>query len=188
MNYLGSDFNSSGSVMAKSDLTAARTKRGECITCGRKCYKKKLFKMIPIDEPGKVLNGRCLNCKPLKTTRKMNNPPRRSNSHSSKNSHQSHHSHVSHSSKHHHHHQQHHHHKKQQHQHQQQKLRKSTSSQGVGINAAAAAECKPATSQEIEAFKALRRTRSTPPSNYYHHNNNSNNSNKNGGSHTGGGG
>jgi hypothetical protein len=67
MNYLGSDFNSSGSVMAKAELTVARTKRGECVTCGRKCYRKKLFKMVPLDEPGKVLNGRCLNCKPLQS-------------------------------------------------------------------------------------------------------------------------
>ncbi len=53
--------------MAKAELTVARTKRGECVTCGRKCYRKKLFKMIPLDEPGKVLNGRCLNCKPLQS-------------------------------------------------------------------------------------------------------------------------
>ena len=65
MNYLGSDFNSSGSVMAKAELTVARTKRGECVTCGRRCFRKKFFKMIPLDESGKVLNGRCLNCKPL---------------------------------------------------------------------------------------------------------------------------
>lgn len=66
MDYIGSDFNSTGSVIPKSELTAARLKRGECPTCGRKCYKKKLFKMIPIDdEDGKVLNGRCLYCNPL---------------------------------------------------------------------------------------------------------------------------
>ncbi|VEU43227.1 unnamed protein product [Pseudo-nitzschia multistriata] len=66
MNYLGSDFNSTGSVIAKSELTAARLKRGECVTCGRKCFKKKFLKMVPIDdEEGNILNGRCLNCKPL---------------------------------------------------------------------------------------------------------------------------
>ena len=66
MDYIGSDFNSTGSVIPKSELTAARLKRGECPTCGRKCYKKKLFKMIPIDnEDGKVVNGRCLYCNPL---------------------------------------------------------------------------------------------------------------------------
>lgn len=65
MNYLGSDFNSTGSVMPKADLATARLKRGECLTCGRKCFRKKLFKMIPLNEKGKVLNGRCLNCKPL---------------------------------------------------------------------------------------------------------------------------
>jgi hypothetical protein len=35
------------------------------VTCGRKCFRKKLFKMIPIEDHGRVLNGRCLNCRPL---------------------------------------------------------------------------------------------------------------------------
>jgi len=51
--------------MSKSELEELRRKRGECITCGRKCFQKKLFKMIPITDHGRVLNGRCLNCKPL---------------------------------------------------------------------------------------------------------------------------
>lgn len=64
MDYIGTDFNSTGSVIPKSELTAARLKRGECPTCGRKCFKKKLFKMIPIDDE-KVIAGRCLHCNPL---------------------------------------------------------------------------------------------------------------------------
>lgn len=65
MESMGSDFSNSGSVMTKSELEDVRKKRGECTTCGQKCFKKKLFKTIPIDEHGKVLNGRCLRCRPL---------------------------------------------------------------------------------------------------------------------------
>jgi hypothetical protein len=65
MDSLGSDFNVTGSVMTKEQLEEIRKRRGECVTCGQKCFKKKLFKMVPIDEDGKVLNGRCLQCKPL---------------------------------------------------------------------------------------------------------------------------
>ena len=171
MNYLGSDFNSSGSVMAKSDLAAARTKRGECISCGRKCYKKKLFKMVPIDAAGTVLNGRCLNCQPLQfgdgdqgnggdhsgkivvsdshhhhhINQKMNSPRRQ-------NSHQSHPS----LSKNHHHHRY----------HQKQKTRKSKS---ITTAAVAVADYKSVTPDETKTFKASRRTKSHSPSsmNYY---------------------
>lgn len=38
------------------------------MTCGRKCFRKKLFKMIPIDDHGRVLEGRCLNCRPLNSS------------------------------------------------------------------------------------------------------------------------
>mmetsp|Transcript_3901 Transcript_3901/g.10209 ORF Transcript_3901/g.10209 Transcript_3901/m.10209 type:complete len:922 (+) Transcript_3901:109-2874(+) len=85
MDYIGSDFSRTGSVIPKSELTAARLKRGECVTCGRKCYKKKLFKMVPIDnEEGKIVNGRCLHCNPLQN--KCNN---RSNKESSNHSYNS---------------------------------------------------------------------------------------------------
>ena len=67
MEHLGTDFNITGSVMSRTELEALRTKRGECVTCGRKCFRKKLFKMIPIDEPGVVSNGRCLICRPTDT-------------------------------------------------------------------------------------------------------------------------
>ncbi|CAB9512605.1 expressed unknown protein [Seminavis robusta] len=68
MEQLGIDFNATGSVMSKTELEELRRKRGECITCGRKCFQKRLFKMIPITDHGRVLNGRCLNCKPLDAT------------------------------------------------------------------------------------------------------------------------
>lgn len=65
MEHYGSDFNATGSVMSRAELEDQRRKRGECVRCGQKCYQKKLFKMIPITEHGKVENGRCLNCHPL---------------------------------------------------------------------------------------------------------------------------
>lgn len=65
MEQLGTDFNATGSVMSRAELEDQRRKRGECVTCGRKCFQKKLFKMIPITDHGRVLNGRCLNCNPL---------------------------------------------------------------------------------------------------------------------------
>jgi hypothetical protein len=65
MEQVGTDFNVTGSVMNRDELEEIRKKRGECVTCGQKCFRKKLFKMIPIDDHGKVLNGRCLNCNPL---------------------------------------------------------------------------------------------------------------------------
>lgn len=42
-----------------------RRRRGECVSCGRRCFRRKLFKLIPITQEGRVLNGRCLRCKPL---------------------------------------------------------------------------------------------------------------------------
>lgn len=51
--------------MSRVELEELRKKRGECVTCGRKCFRKKLFKFVPIDDHGRVLNGRCLNCHPL---------------------------------------------------------------------------------------------------------------------------
>ena len=65
MDQLGTDFNSTGSVMTPAQRQEQRHKRGECITCGEKCFQKRLFKMVPITVHGKVLNGRCLNCRPL---------------------------------------------------------------------------------------------------------------------------
>jgi len=62
MDNMGADFDGSGSVMTPEELTAMRKRKGECVTCGRKCFKKKLFKFIPLTEPGLVDNGVCLRC------------------------------------------------------------------------------------------------------------------------------
>jgi hypothetical protein len=68
MNQLGTDFNSTGSVMTPAQRREQRRKRGECATCGQKCFQKRLFKMTPITDHGKVLDGRCLSCRPLEST------------------------------------------------------------------------------------------------------------------------
>jgi len=65
---IGIDFSSSGSVMNKKQLEEQRRKRGECLTCGQKCFQKKLFKMVPLTMHGTVQEGRCLKCKPLDVT------------------------------------------------------------------------------------------------------------------------
>lgn len=65
MEQVGTDFAASGSVLSRDELENQRRKRGECVTCGRKCFQKKLFKLIPITETDRVLEGRCLKCKPL---------------------------------------------------------------------------------------------------------------------------
>eukprot|EP00934_Nitzschia_sp_Nitz4_P008020 Nitzschia sp. Nitz4//scaffold1_size375055//12361//15069//NITZ4_000206-RA/size375055-processed-gene-0.100-mRNA-1//-1//CDS//3329540835//8010//frame0 len=75
MDTLGTDFNNTGSVMSRSQLQDLRRKRGECVRCGRKCFRKKLFKMIPITEPGMVFEGRCLRCKPVNNTDDDSGPP-----------------------------------------------------------------------------------------------------------------
>jgi hypothetical protein len=64
-NMEHSGFNNSGEVMTCAQLEELRRKRGECVTCGTKCYNKKMFKKTPITDHGRVLNGRCLNCHPL---------------------------------------------------------------------------------------------------------------------------
>jgi len=65
MEHLGVDLNATGSVMTRAELEEQRRKRGNCLTCGRRCFKKKMFKMVPITDNGMVLDGRCLYCKPL---------------------------------------------------------------------------------------------------------------------------
>ena len=64
MEQLGVDLNAGGAVMSRSELEEQRRKRGECLTCGIKCFNRKVFKMIPITEPGRVHEGRCLACRP----------------------------------------------------------------------------------------------------------------------------
>ncbi len=64
MNDFG-EMSATGVVLSNSEMKERRLKRGECVTCGIKCFKKTLFKSIPISDHGKVLNGRCLQCRPL---------------------------------------------------------------------------------------------------------------------------
>ncbi|CAJ1939027.1 unnamed protein product [Cylindrotheca closterium] len=61
---LGTQFNNAGIVMTPEEVASMRKKRGECFVCGQKCFKKKVFKMIPLNIPGKVQKGKCLVCNP----------------------------------------------------------------------------------------------------------------------------
>jgi len=56
MEHLGVDLNATGSVMTRAELEEQRRKRGNCLTCGRRCFKKKMFKMVPITDNGMVLS------------------------------------------------------------------------------------------------------------------------------------
>ena len=62
MAQLGEDITNVGVDMSK--LREQRKFRGECDTCGRKCYTKTLFKSIPLTIPNMVENGLCLKCNP----------------------------------------------------------------------------------------------------------------------------
>ncbi len=64
MNDFG-EMSSTGAVLSNTEMKELRLKRGECPTCGERCFKKSLFKQTPITIHGRVLNGRCLNCNPL---------------------------------------------------------------------------------------------------------------------------
>ncbi|KAL3794129.1 hypothetical protein HJC23_012836 [Cyclotella cryptica] len=64
MDTFGNDLSYGGQVLTKSELISRRERNGECVTCGQKCFNKKLFKMVPITIPGVVLEGRCLACNP----------------------------------------------------------------------------------------------------------------------------
>lgn len=64
MDTFGNDLSSGGVVLSRGELIKKRERNGECPTCGQKCFKKKLFKLEPNTVAGKVLNGRCLVCKP----------------------------------------------------------------------------------------------------------------------------
>ena len=62
MAQLGEDITNVGVDISK--LREQRKFRGECDTCGRKCYTKTLFKTTPLTIPNMVENGRCLKCNP----------------------------------------------------------------------------------------------------------------------------
>ena len=54
----------SGIAQDAKGLREQRKMRGECLTCGQKCFEKKLFKTTPLSIPNKVHEGRCLKCNP----------------------------------------------------------------------------------------------------------------------------
>ena len=69
MDTIGNDLSSGGQVLSQEELVEKRLRSGQCTKCGAKCFKKKLFKLEPITEPGLVLNGRCLTCNPQDPTK-----------------------------------------------------------------------------------------------------------------------
>ncbi|KAL3827462.1 hypothetical protein ACHAXA_003731 [Cyclostephanos tholiformis] len=69
MDTIGNDLSSGGQVLSQEELIEKRLRNGQCTKCGAKCFKKKLFKLEPITEPGLVLNGRCLTCHPQDPTK-----------------------------------------------------------------------------------------------------------------------
>ena len=48
------------------ELPKNRLKNGRCSGCGTLCFQKTMMTIIPITKRGKVLEGRCLSCYPLK--------------------------------------------------------------------------------------------------------------------------
>eukprot|EP00979_Chaetoceros_neogracilis_P017323 scaffold10203_cov272-Chaetoceros_neogracile.AAC.22 len=64
MNDFG-ELSATGVVLSNAEMKERRFRRGECVICGTKCFKKTIFKTVPLTEDGKVLRGRCLQCNPL---------------------------------------------------------------------------------------------------------------------------
>ena len=64
MATMGGDLVSGIGADAKT-LREQRKMRGECLSCGQKCFEKKLFKTNPLTIPHKVFEGRCLKCNPM---------------------------------------------------------------------------------------------------------------------------
>ena len=63
MAQLGGDIVNVGADAQK--LKDKRRLRGECETCGQKCFNKTMFKTTPITIPHLVLEGKCLKCNPM---------------------------------------------------------------------------------------------------------------------------
>jgi len=63
MAQLGGDITNVGADATK--LKEQRKMRGECETCGQKCFQKTMFKTTPMTLPNKVYEGRCLKCNPM---------------------------------------------------------------------------------------------------------------------------
>ena len=60
--------NLGGSILAGKSMEAVREDRklrGECETCGQKCFQKTMFKTTPLTIPDAVYEGRCLKCDPM---------------------------------------------------------------------------------------------------------------------------
>jgi hypothetical protein len=74
MNDFG-EMSNTGAVLSNTEMRELRLKRGECATCGERCFKKSLFKQTPITVHGRILKGRCLNCKPLRADEMVGPPP-----------------------------------------------------------------------------------------------------------------
>lgn len=64
MATMGGDL-VSGIGADANTLREQRKIRGECLTCGQKCFEKRLFKTTPLTIPHKVFEGRCLKCNPM---------------------------------------------------------------------------------------------------------------------------
>lgn len=63
MANMGGDITNVGADIIK--VKEQRKLKGECETCGQKCFNKTMFKSTPITVPHKVLEGRCLRCNPM---------------------------------------------------------------------------------------------------------------------------
>ena len=63
MAQLGGDIVDVGQDREK--LRETRRLRGECETCGQRCFSKTLFKTTPLSIPHLVREGRCLKCNPI---------------------------------------------------------------------------------------------------------------------------
>ena len=63
MAQLGGDIVNVGADAQK--LKEKRKLKGECETCGQKCFNKTMFKSTPITIPHLVHEGKCLKCNPM---------------------------------------------------------------------------------------------------------------------------
>jgi len=63
MAQLGGDIVNVGADAQK--LKDKRRLKGECETCGQKCFNKTMFKTTPISIPHLVHEGKCLKCNPM---------------------------------------------------------------------------------------------------------------------------
>jgi len=67
MDIIGTNIGNSGEVISHPEFVKRRIRKGECPSCGQKCFGSKLFKKKPLTIEGKVLEGQCLVCNPLRT-------------------------------------------------------------------------------------------------------------------------